>query len=255
MSKRRSPGQRRAGKVLARRKRDRGLQRGCPRGPHPVARMGDVAPASPVDNSVGETPPARAAESGPQEALADIGVPDTQDEVVRALLVEAVARTVAERTPTVGRSVADWITELDEEYEESVEAELDDFLAGLSEVDPRDESPSEAARFVLVSWLRAARKQSGGRETASQVVAWVADHLGRSGPAIEQQAIHLGGPGAPRPLDLTELLSDDLTAVLVWLVSGLVAVAGDGDVAWLDLLDSVRSSGHTAVGPFPGRIT
>lgn len=253
MSKRRSPGQRRAGKVVARRKRDRGLQRGCPRGPHPVARMGDVAPASPVDDSVGETPPAHAAESGPREALADIGVPDTQDEVVRALLVEAVARTVAEPTPTVGRSVADWITELDEEYEESVE--LDEFLVGLSEVDPRDESPSEAARFVLVSWLRAARKHDGGGETARQVVAWVADHLGRSGPAIEQQAIHLGGPGAPRPLDLTELLSDDLTAVLVWLVSGLVAVAGDSDVAWLDLLDSGRSSGHTAVGPFPGRIT
>ena len=57
---------------------------------------------------------------------------------------------------------------------------------------------------------------------------WVEERLGRSGQALEQQAIRLGGPGARRPLDLEQCGRDELVAVRVRLAAGLVAVTGSG---------------------------
>jgi hypothetical protein len=48
---------------------------------------------------------------------------------------------------------------------------------------------------------------------------WTETVGGPSGPGLEQQAVLLGGAGAPRPLDLGQCLRDDIVAVQVWLVA------------------------------------
>ena len=77
-----------------------------------------------------------------------------------------------------------------------------------------------------MTWLRTARRRPDAAVVAERALRWVEERLGRVGPGLEQQAIHLGGPGAAQPLDLGECLRDDLVAVWIWLVAGLVAVTG-----------------------------
>ncbi|MFC5142544.1 hypothetical protein ACFPK1_30260 [Actinomycetospora rhizophila] len=73
---------------------------------------------------------------------------------------------------------------------------------------------------------------------AGRVVAWVAE-LGESAPALEPLAVAL----LDKPQDVevvepcAEQLGEDYLPAMAWLLAGAVAVAGEGDIRWLDALD------------------
>ncbi len=233
MGARMSAGQRRAAKVRARRgrvrapERARGLrERGGP--------VGHQRPALPH----------------PLEVLdgADPLAPD--DDVLLAALGLAVLRTIDTESPDIGDEVALRIGELDAEYDDAVEdLEFLGLLGELTSTDPMFEGWSPRAWEVLGEWLRTARRHEDAAAVAEQVLRWVEERLGRSGPALDQHAILLGGPGAPRPLDVRQCLHEDVVAVRVWLVAGLVAVTGSGGPA---ALADLPRGGH-AVTPAPTR--
>ena len=232
MGARMSAGQRRAAKVRVRRgrarapERARGLrERG---GPHEHRPPPKLHPLEVLDG-------------------ADPLAPD--EDLLRTALELAVLRTIDTGSPEVGDEVALRIGELDAEYDEAVELEYLDHLDGLAPTDPTLDGWKWSAWDVLGKWLRSARRHEDAAAVAERVLRWVEERLGRSGPGLEQQAILLGGPGAPQPLDLAECLRDDIVALRVWLVAGLVAVTGSGGPA--ALLDPSRG-GHAPV-PAPTR--
>jgi hypothetical protein len=187
----------------------------------------------------------QAPELHPLEVLegADPYAPD--DDLLRTALELAVVRTVDTESPDVGAEVARRIADLDSEYGEAVELEYVDHLAGLTPWDPMLDRWGARAWDILAEWLRTARRRQDAAALAEHVLRWVEERLGRSGPGLEQQAILLGGPGARRPLDLEQCLRDDLVAVQIWLVAGIVAVTGSGGPA---ALVQPGRGGHTVTG-------
>ena len=120
-------------------------------------------------------------------------------------------------------------------------------LDGLTPIDPMLDGWEPYAGDVLARWLVTVRGRPDAAVVAERVLEWVEERLGRSGAGLEQQAILLGGPGAPRPLDVRQCLRDDLLAVRVWLVAGLVAVTGSGGPGL------PRPPGAGPTGDRPGR--
>jgi hypothetical protein len=159
-------------------------------------------------------------------------------------------RTIDTVSPDVGDQVSLRIGELESEYGDAVELEYVDHLDGLTPTDPTLDGWSPRAWYVLGEWLMTARRHEDAAAVAERVLRWVEERLGRSGPALDQQAVLLGGPGAPRPLDLDECLREDIVAVGVWLVAGLVAVTGSGGGP--AALGDLPRGGH-AVTPAPTR--
>jgi hypothetical protein len=227
MGTRTSAGQRRAAKVRARRCRGRDPQRA--RGPRERARP------------TGQPP-----ELHPLEVLQGVDPLAPDEDLLLAALERAVARTIDTGSTDVGEQVAQRIDHLEAEYGEAVEEEYLDHLDELTPTDPMDYGWKAIAWDVLTTWLRTARHRPDAAAVAERVLRWVEERLGRAGPGLEQQAILLGGPGAPRPLDLAQCLRDDLVAQWVWLVAGLVAVTGSGGPAALP-------RGGPAVTPAPTR--
>jgi hypothetical protein len=215
MSARLSAGQRRAAKVRARRGRARPPERargllaaGGPNGQPPIP------------------------EFDPLEVLEEVDACWPDEDALRTALELAVLRTIASESADAGEQVALRIDDLEDEYGEAVEEEYLDHLDELASTDPMDYGWRAIAWDVLMTWLRTARHRPDAATVAERVLRWVEERLGRAGPGLEQEAIHLGGPGAPQPLDLGECLRDDLVAQWVWLVAGLVAVTGgDGPAA------------------------
>ena len=228
MSARLSAGQRRAAKVRARRGRARQPERarGLPRHVRADGR--------------GQPP-----EFDPLEVLEEVDACWPDEDALRTALELAVVRTIATESPDVGEQVALRIDDLEAEYGEAVEEEYLDHLDELTSTDPMDHGWSAIAWDVLMTWLRTARHRPDAAAVAEHVLRWVEERLGRAGPGLEQQAIHLGGPGAPQPLDLGECLRDDLVAQWVWLVAGLAAVTGSDGPA--TLVHPARG-GHAVAG-------
>jgi hypothetical protein len=232
MGARTSAGQRRAAKVRARRgrarapERARGLRergrsdgRAQPPDPHPLEVFEGVDPYSP------------------------------DEEVLRTALELAVLRTIDIGSPEVGEQVALLIDHLDAEYGEAVEAEYLDYLDELTPTDPTLDGWRSIAWDALEEWLGIVRRDEDAAAVAERVLRWVEERLGRSGAGLDEQAVLLGGPGAPRPLDLGQCLRDDVVAVRIWLVAGLVVVTGSSGPA--ALADPSRG-GHAST-PAPTR--
>lgn len=240
MSDRRSSGQRRHEKVLARRKR-RGRRGAACGGSGRVAP--DAAGAAVTDAPVAVPPPR---EPDGLDALLDADGPAGVSLLIDEALIATVARTLAEGSARPGEIVGTRCRELDDEYMDNVDPDEHcrccDYYVGP------DDGPAGWARMRLVRWLLTARdRHGGGTALTNEVVAWVATRLDRHGVAVQNRAWYLGGPRVPAPEAPTDwsaimrdVLETDDVAVLVWLVSGLVAVAGDGDVTWLRRLDRAR---------------
>jgi hypothetical protein len=94
---------------------------------------------------------------------------------------------------------------------------------------------------VMLAWLAGAREQADRpATTATRAVDWVREHLG--GQVADDLLLLAGVLGHPRSPDLTaaqvfERAGGDLVPALLWLVCGIVATAGDGEVAWLAQFD------------------
>ena len=226
-----SAGQRRAAKVRARRGRVR----------TPERVHGPQRPGRPDERL--RLPEHQVPTLDPVEVLAEAEpfVPD--EDLLRTALELAVVRTIDTGSPDVGDQVARRIEQLEAEYGEAVEQEYLDHVDGLMPWDPMLAGWQPAAWDVLDEWLRTAQQRPDPAALADRVLAWVGERLGRSGPGLEQQATLLGGPGARQPLDPGERLRDEIVAVQIWLVAGLVAVTRDvGPSARVD----PAQGGHTA---------
>jgi hypothetical protein len=160
-----------------------------------------------------------------------------------------VLRTIETESPDVGDEVALRIGDLHAEYRDAVEVEDLDYPDGLTPADPVFDGWEPIAWDVLAEWLETAQALPDTVTVVERVLRWVEQRLGRSGPGPEGEAFHLGGPVVPRSLDLARCLDDDIVALRVWLVAGLVAVTGSGGPA--TLVDLLR--GAHAVTPAPTR--
>ena len=163
-----------------------------------------------------------------REQRRDDGATDEMLQDVRALLRETVATTLEHLDPSIARARLARVAEIDAE----IEAE------GLD-----DRAPGQwFADLALTTWLMTAGRSREGGGLAQSVLAWVAANLGPVGSALERIAVGL----LDEPHDMEAIegaideLDDDFLPSLVWLVAGAVAVAGEGDVAWLDRLDGDR---------------
>ena len=229
MGKREAAGQRRAEKVLARRKRRRGGMM-CGQGARTEAHGGrgepddDMLQRPAVGVPDGAVSPPRARERDALDDLLEgdvVRVPrDWGKDAVRA----AVRRTVAEGSPRAGELLAARFRAIDDVYAETVDVG-EHCECCVHYVDP-DDGPGGWAAIRLVGRLMEARSDHPGSELARDVVAWVATQLGRTGPSIEQCACHLGAPPPPRPAAAEVAALDDHCelAALVWLAAGLEAV-------------------------------
>ena len=224
MGTRKSAGQRRAATVLARTRRGRGGGTVCG-----GTRRG--APAARV-------PAPRSRERDALDALLEADVEHVPHELMDEAVLAAVRRTLVERSARPGELLAARFREIDATYADA--DGVGDHCACCEHYADSDDGPGEWASLALLRWLIAARVERGGPGLAGEVVGWVGTQLDRRGRRIQQRARHLGGPGAPaaRTVDeicelVREVLEQDEVAVLVWLVSGVVAVAGGGEVAWL----------------------
>ena len=240
MGARRSAGQRRAAKVRARRDRARGPERARERRRQGIP-AGRVQPRAHPPHEEPRLPEPRLPDVHPLEVLQGVDPLAPDEDLLLTALQVAVLRTLHTGSTVVGVQVAQRIDQLEAEYGEGVEEEHFDFLDGLTSTGPMDHGWETIAWDVLVTWLRTAGQRPDAAVVAERALRWVEERLGRVGPGLEQQAIHLGGPGAAHPLDLGECLRDDLVAVRIWLVAGLVAVTGSGGP---DPLARLTEGGH-----------
>lgn len=148
-------------------------------------------------------------------------------EVVHAALRVVVARTLAEREPGLAVAFAETVVAMDEEHAELADLDLDE----LWEIELSGDTVVAAVRGSLAGCLERARRRAGAVADllAVDVLTWVHDHLGVAGPALEHQAARLGGPGASTPFDPSDRPRHHQVVVLVWLVTGLIAVRGGED--------------------------
>ena len=165
-----------------------------------------------------------------REQRRDDGATDEMLEGVRAVLRETVAATLEHLDPDIARARLARVAEIDDE----IEAEGFD-----------DRSPGQwFADLALTTWLMAAGRSREGGGLAQPVIAWVVANLGPVGSVLERVAVGL--LDEPRDMEAMEgaidELGEDFLPSLVWLLAGAVAVAGEGDVAWLDWLDGDRET-------------
>jgi hypothetical protein len=114
-------------------------------------------------------------------------------------------------------------------------------VAALEHTDDGEAAGLAASTLVavLLGWLAGAREQLGS-PAAAPVIAWVGEQLG---PDVAGKAMILAGVlGHPLAPDLTveeafDRVGAGLVELLLWLVCGLVATAGDADVNWLVQFD------------------
>jgi hypothetical protein len=116
-------------------------------------------------------------------------------------------------------------------------------VEALDDADDADAAGLAASTMVAVmlAWLTGARDQMGQPATAAtQALDWIREHL--SAEVADDALVLAGVLGHPRSPDLTvaeafERAGEDLVPLLLWLVCGVVATAGEGDVNWLIQFD------------------
>jgi hypothetical protein len=141
-------------------------------------------------------------------------------EAVGGLLMEAVQATIADRTPDPSREcVAEFLS-------------IDDKVA------PEDDGgPTElVATLTLVQWLSAARNELLDRPgRVEEALGWIEEAMGRR---YRSRARYTCGAlesadGARESMEYAAALQDDFLPSMIWVVAGVVAVHGEGDVTWL----------------------
>lgn len=149
-------------------------------------------------------------------------------EAVTGLLAEAVKETIGQRSPQPARECTAELVAVDRR------AAPDD-----------DGGPAELmATLGLVRWAALAREELGQPEPVDdgtepewieRVLAWIEEALGKRYRARSRYvAGALRSEAAAGEIVLyTNALREDFLPALIWLIAGVVAVHGGGDVAWL----------------------
>ena len=145
--------------------------------------------------------------------------------IVGDLLQKAVSATVTERTPDPAREMVGELLDIDDR-------------AGSAEAGG---GPTELlATLTLVRWHSLAREALADRpQRVAEVLAWIEENIGRryrararyTAPIMESEE------GAQEIVVYRSALEDEFLATLIWLLAGIVALYGDGDIAWLEELD------------------
>ncbi|MEJ2890800.1 hypothetical protein [Actinomycetospora aeridis] len=193
----RRDGQKRAAKVAARRRR----------------RTGATTGRQPQSPEQWDAEPADGADDDATDAMLA-----TTSEALRGV----VAATLEQRDADIARAWHARLVDADEHVR-----------------DEDDRSPGQwFADLAVTTRLLQVGRQADGGDLARRAVGWVAE-LGESAPAVERLGVAL----LDQPQDVAAVepciveLGDDYLPAMVWLLTGAVAVAGDGDVRWLDALD------------------
>ncbi len=120
-------------------------------------------------------------------------------------------------------------------------------VQALAEAEDADAAGLAATTMitVMLAWLARARNECGP-SAATETLSWISEHLGTE---LADRALLLAGilghPQAP-PLTVTEAfeqVGEEFLPLLLWLVCGLVATAGRGDVDWLVEFDPDEGDG------------
>ena len=145
-------------------------------------------------------------------------------EAIGGLLLRAIEATVTEASPVPAREA------------------VGEFLAIDSSAAPGSGSgPAQLlATLTLSRWLGLAREElTDHPQRVDEVLAWIEENLGKryrararyTAPVLASEA------GAGEITTYRAALQDDFLATLVWLLAGVVACYGGGDVDWLKGLE------------------
>jgi hypothetical protein len=146
--------------------------------------------------------------------------------IIGDLLQKAVSATIAEGTPDPAREAVGEFIDIDEN------AGSVDAAGGPTEL---------LATLTLVRWHSLARDELADRpQRVDEVLAWVGENLGKRYRARARytSAIMESEEGARGIVGYRSALEEEFLATLIWLLAGAVALYGDGDIAWLERLDS-----------------
>lgn len=146
--------------------------------------------------------------------------------IVGDLLRKAVAATLTDRVPERAREAVGEFLDID----------------GSAAPGEGDGGPTELlATLTLVRWHSLAREALADRpDRVEEVLAWIEENIGRRHRARARYTspIMLSEEGAQEIVVYRSALGEEFLATLIWLLAGTVARYADGDVAWLDALES-----------------
>lgn len=144
-------------------------------------------------------------------------------DAVGHLLAAAVAATVDDPTPDVGRGAAQQLVAVDERA-------APEHRGGPAQL---------MGMLTLVHWLGLVRAEQPDADRVADVLGWVGESLGKryaararyvSGALVDDAA-------AMEVHTAQQALQEEFLPALVWLAAGAVARYGGGDVEWLLELD------------------
>ena len=150
-------------------------------------------------------------------------------DAITGLIAEAVRATLEQRSPEPARECIAELVDLDREA-----------------VPDENGGPAELmATLCLVRWAGLARAEVGEQPGwIEAALGWVGEALGsrfRSRSRYTGGALR-GEQEAAEMMVYREALGEDFLPALVWLIAGVVAVHGDGEVGWLrDLEQGART--------------
>jgi hypothetical protein len=156
--------------------------------------------------------------------------------IIGDLLRTAVSATISDPAPDPAREAVGEFLDIDEN------AGSVDAAGGPTEL---------LATLTLVRWHSLAREELADRpRRVEEVLAWIEENLGKRYRARARYTspILLSEEGAREIVVYRSALEEEFLATLVWLLAGAVALYGDGDIAWLDELDS-RADAVTSALP------
>lgn len=161
------------------------------------------------------------------------------DEVTTALARVAISRTAVEAAPDLAAVLVEALRANDAEYASLVGA-----VEG--EIHPDDTEVAAAARHLAVLLARA-RDRGHWAPWRAPVLVWVAGTLRVD--AAELRAVAavvsaLDDTAGAEPAALARVLDARDVPALLWVLSGLAAVAGGGDTAWLRGLEPDAAGGR-----------
>jgi hypothetical protein len=146
--------------------------------------------------------------------------------IVGDLLRSAVEATVTDLSPDPAREAIGEFIDIDER---------------AAALDSRGGPTELLATLTLVRWHSLAREELADRpQRVEEVLAWIEDNLGKRYRARARYTspIMLSEEGAREMVVYRSALEEEFLATLIWLLAGAVALYGDGDIAWLEHLDS-----------------
>jgi hypothetical protein len=168
----------------------------------------------------------------------DLDVGDEEEDLDIAEVVDMLAgqleaivqETVTRPSPEPARLLADRVAEADQVAIEYDDADPDELGGG-------EGVPGVSMAFaILAAWISGARQELDTPDLADTVLDWITTHLGEPAAVLARRAAGLlGAPDAPNLAvnQLAEDLGHDFIPAILWLIAGMVAAYGAGDVVWL----------------------